>query len=164
MLDARWLIEKHRSNGALIDTNLLVLLLVGLVNRRRIPQFKRTQNFTSQDFDALAALRNWFGKLVVTPHVMSQVSDLIDISGQDLARVRAFFRQFVEQAEEFYAPSRELVQDALFSRLGLTDAAIATVCSKGILLVTADLDLHLALQRRGADSLNFNHVRAMGWS
>jgi hypothetical protein len=32
MLDAQGLIEKHHGRGALIDTNLLVLLLVGAVN------------------------------------------------------------------------------------------------------------------------------------
>ena len=71
MLDARALIEKHRSKGVLIDTNLLVLLLVGLVNKRRILDFKRTQNFTIEDFDILLRLVNWFGKLFTTPHVLS---------------------------------------------------------------------------------------------
>ena len=42
MLDARTLIEKHRSKGVLVDTNLLVLLLVGSVNKRRMLSFKRT--------------------------------------------------------------------------------------------------------------------------
>jgi hypothetical protein len=50
MLDARALIEKHRSKGVLVDTNLLVLLLVGSINKRRIPEFKRTQSFTIEDF------------------------------------------------------------------------------------------------------------------
>ena len=70
----------------------------------------------------------------------------------------------MEQTHEDYTPSKELVKDALFNRLGLTDAAIAKVSSKGILVVTADLELHIALQARGADSLNFNHVRAISWS
>jgi hypothetical protein len=53
MLDARALIGKHRSKGVLVDTNLLVLLLVGLVNKRRIRRFKRTRDFTPADFDLL---------------------------------------------------------------------------------------------------------------
>jgi hypothetical protein len=44
----------------------------------------------------------------------------------------------------------------------LTDAAIAKVSSRGILVLTSDLNLQLALQRRGLGVLNFNHVRAMG--
>jgi hypothetical protein len=164
MLDASALIEKHRSKGGLVDSNLLVLLLVGLVNKRRIPEFKRTQNFTIQDFDILSRLINWFGKLITTPHVLSQVSDLTDLSGKDLVTIRRLFGSLVEQMEESYELSGLLVTHDLFSRLGLTDAAIATVCSKGTLVLTADLDLHIALQYRGADALNFNHVRVLGWN
>ena len=164
MLDAGELIEKHRSKGVLVDTNLLVLLLVGLFNKRRIVEFKRTQNFTIEDFDTLSRLIVWFGKLVTTPHVLSQVSDLTDLTGKDLVAVRKRFELLLENIDERYDPSKAVVTDSLFTRLGLTDAAIATVCSKGILVLTSDLDLQLALQQRGADALNFNHVRALGWS
>jgi hypothetical protein len=164
MLDARALIEKHRSKGVLVDTNLLVLLLVGLVNKNRILDFKRTQNFTIEDFHTLSRLVDWFGKLVTTPHVLSQVSDLTDLSGKDLAMIRGLFGSRVEQMEESYEPSNLLVTHDLFSRLGLTDAAIATVCSKGTLVLTADLNLHIALQHSGTDALNFNHVRPLAWN
>ncbi len=63
-----------------------------------------------------------------------------------------------------YAPSRVLVAHPLFERLGLTDAAIATVCSREILVLTADVELQLALQHCGADALNFNHVRPLAWN
>ena len=33
-----------------------------------------------------------------------------------------------------------------------------------LLVVTADLALQVEVQRRGADALNFNHVRPLGWS
>ena len=162
MLDARALIEKHRSKGVLVDSNLLVLLLVGLVNKRRIPEFKRTQNFTIGDFDTLSALIGSFGKLVTTPHVLSQVSDLTDLGGNELATVRRYFGVLIEKVEEYYDMSTALVTDPLFARLGLTDAAIAKISTRAILVLTADLDLQLAIQRRGFDALNFNHVRALG--
>jgi hypothetical protein len=72
MLDARGLIEKHRSKGILVDSNLLVLLLVGSVNKRRILEFKRTQDFTIEDFETLSRLIAWFERLVTTPHVLIQ--------------------------------------------------------------------------------------------
>lgn len=164
MLDARALIEKHQGKGVLVDSNLLVLLLVGTVNRSRILNFKRTQNFTVQDFDLLQDLVTWFGRLYVTPHVLAQVSDLTDLQGQELRVVRQQFKLLVEDMEELYDASRAVVTDAAFERLGLTDAAIATVCCRGVLVLTTDLDQQLALQRRGADALNFNHVRPLTWS
>ena len=163
-LDARGLIDKHRGRGVLVDTNLLVLLLVGSVNRRRILNFKRTQSFNTGDFDVLVHLIGWFGPpLVSTPHVLSQVSDLTDLSGKEFRDARRLFGATVETIEEIYDSSRVLATDPLFARLGLADAAIASACSKGILVLTSDLNLHLALEGGGFDALNFNHVRALGW-
>src|SRR6266481_5074076 len=94
-LDAAALIAKHRSKGALVDSNLLVLFLVGMVNKRRILDFKRTQDFTIDDFELLKRLITWFGKLIATPHVLSQVSDLSDLTGQELHKIRQLFRMVV---------------------------------------------------------------------
>ena len=83
MLDAETLIEKHQGKGALVDANLLVLFLVGAINKQRILSFKRTQDFTIQDFELLARLIDWFGKIFATHHVLSQASDLADLSGRE---------------------------------------------------------------------------------
>ena len=163
MLDARALIEKHQARGVLVDSNLLVLFLVGMVNKRRILEFKRTQSFTIEDFDLLARLIVWFGRLIATPHVLGQVSDLADLPGKERLQIRRLFKSVIERMEESYDLSRVLVSDPIFERLGLTDAAIATVCSRGVLVLTADLELQLAVQRQGADALNFNHVRPLAW-
>ena len=163
MLDARALIEKHQARGVLVDSNLLVLFLVGMVNKRRILEFKRTQSFTIEDFDLLARLIGWFGRLIATPHVLGQVSDLADLPGKERLQIRRLFKSVIERMEESYDLSRVLVSDPIFERLGLTDAAIATVCSRGVLVLTADLELQLAVQRQGADALNFNHVRPLAW-
>jgi len=163
MLDAAGLIEKHRAKGVLVDTNLLVLFLVGTVNRQRILNFKRTGDFTIEDYDLLVRLIDWFGQLIATPHVLSQVSDLADLTGNELTEIRELFKVLVENIEESYDTSRLIVGDPAFRRLGLTDAAIATVCSRGVLVLTADAQLHVALQERDIDALNFNHIRPLGW-
>lgn len=165
MLDARALIEKHQGQGVLVDTNLLVLFLVGAVNKQRIPEFKRTQNYTIEDFHLLRKLMSWFGNLIATPHVLSQVSDLADLPGRELREIRQMFKSVVVgQIKESYDRSEVLVADPMFERHGLADAAIATVCSRGILVLTSDVELQLALQRRSVDALNFNHVRPLGWN
>jgi hypothetical protein len=164
MLDALGLIRRHQAKGVLVDTNLLVLYLVGSVNRRRVTDFKRTAAFSIEDFDLLGRLIAWFGKLMVTPHVLSQVSDLTKLQGKELAQLRSLFKELVETMEETFDESRILVTHPVFARLGLADAAIAKVCSRGILVLTTDVELYLSLQALGADAVNFNHVRALDWS
>ena len=65
--------------------------------------------------------------------------------------------------DEYYDESRVLMDDPLFTRLGLADVAIAKVRARGTIVLTSDLKLQLALQQRGLEALNFNHVRMMGW-
>jgi hypothetical protein len=158
MLDARGLLAKHAGRGVLVDTNLLLLLFVGSVKRTRIETFKRTSAFTVADYDLLVRFVSHCGRLVTTPHVLTQVSDLADLSGKELDAVRVVFRTAVELADECYDVARTVVADPIFMRLGLTDAAITRVCSRGILVLTADVALHLELQRRGLDAINFNHL------
>ena len=95
--------------------------------------------------------------------MLSQVSDLTDLTGNELTKIRELFKVLVETIEESYDASRLLVSDPAFKRLGLTDAAIATVCCRGVLVLTADAQLHVALQERDIDALNFNHIRPLGW-
>jgi len=96
--------------------------------------------------------------------MLSQASDLADLRGKELREIRRLFKSIVEQIQESYDPSQVLVADPIFARLGLTDTAIATVCSRGILVLTAAVDLELAVQRRGADALNFDHTRQLEWN
>ena len=73
------------------------------------------------------------------------------------------YKVLVEQMQEFYDESRAVVADSCFVRLGLTDAAIAMLSRRNLLVMTVDLDLYLTLQGRGADVVNFNHLRAQNW-
>src|ERR1035441_627950 len=149
MLDARTLIEKHRAKGVLVDTNLLVLFLVGTVNRQRITNFKRTGDFTIEDYELLARLIGWFGKLIATPHVLSQVSDLTDRAGGELVASRALLKRLViEQIEETYAGSRFLVADSCFDSLWIDRRRCCHGVFRGVLVLTTDLQLHLMLQER----------------
>jgi hypothetical protein len=164
MLDARALIEKHRGKGVFVDTNLLVLYLVGLVNTRRIRDFKRTQDFTVEDFHVLKSLVVWFGKpLVSTPYILSQVSDLTDLSGPESVIIRKLFKSTIELVDETYDTAKNLVLHPLFERFGLGDTSVAAACARNVVVLTADVELQVALGSSGLDAINFNHVRTLGW-
>jgi hypothetical protein len=163
MLDAAGLIEKHRSKGALIDANLLVLYLVGKTNKRRARDFKPGDDFEIEDLDLLEQLVAYLGKPITTPHILTEVSNLAKLHGKELSAFRQGYKALVEQMDEFYDESRAVVADASFMPLGLTDAAIAMLSRRNLLVLTLDLDLWLTLQRRGVDAVNFNHLRALNW-
>ncbi len=70
-------------SGLLIDTNLLVLFVVGGVNPHRIENFKRTRKYTRADYDLLRRLLKEFYPLYTLAHVMAEVSNLTDLSGTE---------------------------------------------------------------------------------
>ena len=107
---------------------------------------------------------DWFGPpLVTTPHVLSQVSDLTKLSGPEHLAVRKLLRSIVEEIDEKYDPAKHLVKHALFEQFGLADVSVAAICERKVLVLTADVQLQVALESLRLDAINFNHVRALGW-
>jgi len=66
------LINKHKKNGALLDANLALLLLVGQVDRKHISSFKRTSKYTAADYQALVDVPSNFKTIVTTPNVLTE--------------------------------------------------------------------------------------------
>ncbi len=68
-------------SGLPVDTNLLVLFVVGAVNRERIESFERTSSYTKEDYKLLLQFLANFKKLHTSPHVLAEVSNLADLCG-----------------------------------------------------------------------------------
>lgn len=159
------LIQKHRKTGVLVDTNVLLLYFLGRFNPREIPRFKRTQQFTVEDYGTLFLMLKSFEKLLTTPNVLTEVNSF---SGQLADPLRAlYFKRFATEIgliEEHYVESHRVADLPEFVRLGLTDTGILSVVSRGShLVLTDDFPLSQRLQGNGIDVINFNHVRMLGW-
>ncbi|MBA3974883.1 MAG: hypothetical protein C0504_11780 [Candidatus Solibacter sp.] len=149
-----------RRVGILVDSNLLVLLVVGSVNRKRIGQFKRTSSFVEADFDLLRDLLG-NSRIFSLAHVLGEVSNLTDLSGAELSEAREVLKRTINSIEEPSMPSLTAVQNLVYARLGLTDAAIVeSARTHGCAVLTNDLDLTLALQQQNLPAANFTHYRA----
>jgi len=161
MIDAFQLILKHRGTGLLVDTNLFLLYLVGKANPDRISNFKRTSRYTIEDFELLDRIMAQFKTLITTPHVLTELSNLGDLQGEERLGFRSWFVQTIEQATEYRDESRLVVKDPSFDRLGLTDAAIAALGRHSYLFLTDDLDLYVTLLKRGVDAINFSYLQQL---
>jgi rRNA-processing protein FCF1 len=150
----------YRWEGLLIDSNLLLLLFVGLRDRNRIQKFKRTAQFTIRDFERLAAFIRRFKEVVTTPSVLTEVSNLL---GQLPDKLRySFYRRFahgIKDLREQYTPRRELGDEEAFPKFGLTDIAILQGARGRYLVLTDDSALARYLLSQNIDVINFNHLR-----
>ncbi len=159
------LTNKYVDRGILVDSNLLLLLVIGLLDRTLVPRFKRTCQFAQEDYDTLSNYLRLFSCRVTTPNNLTEVSNLARQIGKKRAEkmFSVVFPNFIGILDERYIDSRSVTQDDLFPKLGLTDTAILHLVRGKYLLLTDDLQLSGVYEKTGGDVVNFNHIRTYNW-
>ncbi len=149
-------------SSVLIDSGLLVLLIVGLTDRFLIGRHRRTREYSTTDYDLLRRFLDQFAVVVVTPNILTEVSNLAEFAhGADRPLVMETLAKLISTAAlERYGPSAVASARAEFLRLGLADCATLEQAGSVSCTITADLDLYLALASSGHKAVNFNHLRS----
>lgn len=145
----------------IVDTNLLILLVVGQTSLPYISMHKRLKAYTISDYHLLVTLLAPASNICVTPNILTEACNLLKQIGEPArSLILCKFAEIVDQISETYIQSRAGVRAAEFMRLGLTDSVLLLASSDpSIVLVTADLGLYLAAMQRGLAVVNFNHHR-----
>jgi hypothetical protein len=155
---------RNRGRGLLLDSNLLLLLLVGSVEPELIVRFKRTRQFLMRDYELLLDFTSQFQVVVSTPHILCEVSHLAAaLHGDHRATFFVRMGQMIERLDERNVAGRIIAADDYFQRLGITDTAIALLSTGDLLALTVDATLASCVAARGGAAVNFNHVRAAHW-
>ena len=152
-------------NGLLVDANLLLVYVVGLLDEDLIEKHKRTQEYSKEDWDDLRQFVNKFNPMITTPSVLTEVNNILSfgITGKKRDDLSAIFSRMVTKVlDERYTEAKFIVTDSAFSRLGLTDIGmekIAQTKSPCVHVLTDDFQLYSLLLQRGIEAYNFNHFR-----
>ena len=158
------LVERYCSRGVLVDTNILLLYFVGSYQPDLIPRFKRTDQFTVEDYYLLKSLLARFKSVFTVPNILTEVNSL---SGQMPQPTKEqYFGQFAKQIElldERYLASAAVSQVEEFPKLGLTDSVIMELARDKYLVLTDDSKLYRYLANDGIDVMSFNHIRDLSW-
>ena len=136
-----------------IDANLLVLLVVGAVDRRLVGKHRRVRGFEPEDYDLLLELLPETRQpVVVTPNTLTEVSNLLE-DKQD-GRFLRQLKELIEVSEEVVVASSAASNNRAYEWLGLSDAALLEIASAERPLITTDLDLyHAALTTKGSEAV-----------
>ena len=144
-----------------IDTNLLMLLVVGATGKHLIAKHARLEIFEIEDYERLLGFVEKIGHILVTPNILTEASNLLGQHGEpERSRIFGTLRAIIERAEEVFVDSEAASGNSKFIRLGLTDAALMEVVSRSNPLITTDLDLYLAASAVDGDAaFNFFHYQ-----
>ena len=148
--------------GYFIDSNLLVLRIVGDVGRDLIQKHKRSKRFTAEDYDKLLTLLNATEQVLVTPNTLTEASNLL---AQHKEPERSKFldrlRHIIRNSREIVVASAKASANISFHRLGLTDSVLLETVSEDTPLVTVDLDLYLIASTQSPNAaFNFNYLQS----
>ena len=144
----------------LIDTNLLVVVVLGAVRPGHIERFNRTRQYSTDDYLLLLDIINDFDQLVVTPHVLAETSNLLGQLTEPLrATCLAYLASVLPDWKEEWRPASTLVNKVVYLRLGLTDTAAYQMAAEQVTVLTDDFDLYKATLEAGRSTINFSHRR-----
>ena len=144
-----------------VDTNLLLLLVVGSASRSHIARHKRLRAYSIEDFDFLLEILRNTDEIVATPNAWTEVSNLAGFGLVDPIRSEVFaaLANLINKLHERYRTSSSASEEPEFARLGLTDCAWLESSGSNTILLTDDLQLYLAACHRGMNAFNFTHLR-----
>ena len=126
------------SDRLLIDTNLLLLMIIGGVdNGRYIEKSKRLGSFCIEDYHRLWKIVAEYKEVYITPYIAAEVSNLIDLDAY--AHEKAF--KIAREIFGIFSQAQTLIskdcEHEFFINFGLTDSSIINL-SKDFDILTND--------------------------
>lgn len=154
------MIEKYRSRGLLLDSNLLLLYLVGAVDPALVGagHYNKLSDFTGEQIIILRQLILQFKRVVTTAHILTEVSNLVNTL-HEKGRLRVFnaFVETLQIINEQEISSYHVARRQEFQYLGLTDSVLAELADK-FLIISNDARMVDILRRNGIEALKWVEV------
>jgi rRNA-processing protein FCF1 len=126
----------------IIDTNSLILLILGLIDPTLINKHKRTSIYDEKDFHALLTVIKNLDNVVVLPNIWTEVDNLLNsFKGKYKTLYVESITQTIKTTTEKYIESKTIENKFEFYDLGLTDTLILEFSKECEMLITSDSEL-----------------------
>ena len=159
-----WLLQNYGPNGVVLDTNILLLYIVGNLDPSLLGKIKRTNQFEASDHTLLSNVLSLVPKLIVTPGILRESCNLLESANRTYGfALFGVIKLMLGVVTEAYTSAAVLSENVTFLKFGVTDCSIADLAAKGCIVVSDDLRLSTTLQGLGHPVVNFNHLRAADW-
>jgi hypothetical protein len=153
------LIQNYKNSGIVVDTNLLLLFLVGSFDKGLITKFKRTQSYSQKDYEMLSYfLRNFL--IIINPSILTEITNLADgLNRQTEYRLFNFLKDTLSKCMETQCKILDVITNQAFNKFGFADSTLSDLADKGFLILTDDFPFFGYLISRQKAVINFNHIR-----
>jgi hypothetical protein len=154
------LLQAYKQDGVILDSNLLLLFVIGTYDPNRISTFKNTQKYTAEDFVLLTRVLERVDRRVITPNIATEVDNLgRQLRENEYDKFADVFSQLCRGIFEVYVSTATATSAELYPPLGLTDSITIQLAQDNLLTITDDFELSNRLSSLGMDVININHIR-----
>lgn len=154
-------INKYYKKGLVVDSELLLVYLIGVYDQSYLLAYKRTRAYSKTDFIILNGFFENFASIITTPHILTEISHLSDAIQK--SRLKEFIKVFIDRInnlQEVFIGKHRIVKHEDFERLGVADTGIMITCDeKKYLMLTKDRLLTDLARKNGVDVINFDEYR-----
>jgi len=154
---------RFRGRDILLDTNLLVILVVGYTYPLLL-QKARFSDYSILDFELLHSIVTSCRQCVTTPHIIAEASNILKKAGGHADDCRATLGRILGSWEERYFTSEALLaglDKQIAIRLGVADGSTLQVAKKGTIILTADAPLAAWLNGSGHTVYEYSVLREL---
>jgi len=125
-----------------IDTNALLLLVVGSIDKKLINSHKRTSIYNEQDYYDLLNIIGDFKNLIILPNVWTEVDNLLNnFKGERKFYYHNVITEIIKLSTEKHIYTIDAINTVPFFNLGVTDCLLLILAKQNSLLITSDSSL-----------------------
>ncbi len=122
-----------------IDTNALILLIIGLILQKKIPEHKCLSIYEEQDYIDLVGIIGDINRPITLPNVLTEADNLLHgFTGEDKNSYIQVFLEIIRKTTEQYISSLTGAEHYSFIDIGLTDSLLLQISLNNDLLITSD--------------------------
>ena len=148
----------------LIDSNSLVVLILGLIDPELINTHKKTSIYDEEDFYKLLGLIENFENLIFLPNIWTEVDNLLNnFSGERKYLYVKKITELIKTSTEQYLQSELATQENYFISLGITDSLIIKLGKECKILITSDSQLSDYAIANGIEVYDMKKVKNNGF-
>lgn len=163
-------IFKYQPEGLIVDTNILILFLIGNYDIKFIESYELLNNsnkkYLSSDFDLLKKIFSMFKKLVITPNVITELSNLTitknGFYGEKLLFYIETVIKFLKSVEERHQKTDCLwgLELKIISKFGLTDLTMFELSKQTKMpILTDELPFYTYAYSNRVPIIKFEHIK-----
>lgn len=126
----------------LVDSNALVVLLIGIIDPKLFKTHNATSIYDEEDFNDLLNVIEDLKKIVVLPNIWTEVDNLLNSFGGNYRyQYIQKITEMIKITSEQYIDSKTGSECESFFNLGLTDSLVLEKAKSCKLLITSDSKL-----------------------